>query len=93
MKKFALSLILSLVSCFFIPVSAEIIQEGNTFKSVKTENKASENTKTQYTWEDSKGNKYPIYKSKKGAFYIIKVSGKTGKEYKYYLKGIKEKLK
>lgn len=29
--------------------------------------------------------KYPVYKSKNGAFYIWKTSKKTGKKYKYYL--------
>lgn len=30
-------------------------------------------------------NKYNVYKSKSGAFYIWKTSKKTGKKYKYYL--------
>ena len=29
--------------------------------------------------------KYNVYKSKSGAFYIWKISKKTGKKYKYYL--------
>lgn len=29
--------------------------------------------------------KYPVFKSKSGAFYIWKTSNKTGKKYKYYL--------
>lgn len=29
--------------------------------------------------------KYPVFKSKNGAFYIWKTSKKTGKKYKYYL--------
>ena len=29
--------------------------------------------------------KYPVFKSKHGAFYIWKTSKKTGKKYKYYL--------
>lgn len=32
-----------------------------------------------------KNEKYNIYKSKNGAFYIWKISKKTGKKYKYYL--------
>ena len=42
-------------------------------------------TKTKFTWEDKEGNKYPIYITKRGACYIIKVSKKTNKEYKQYL--------
>jgi hypothetical protein len=34
----------------------------------------------------SKGEKFPIYKSDKGKYYVIRISGKTGKEYKQYLK-------
>lgn len=32
-----------------------------------------------------KNEKYNVYKSKSGAFYIWKTSKKTGKKYKYYL--------
>ena len=42
-------------------------------------------TKTKYTWENKEGNKYPIYITKKCACYVIRISEKTGKEYKYYL--------
>lgn len=42
-------------------------------------------TKTKFTWKDSKGKEYPIYISKSGSCYVIKVSAKTGKEYKNYL--------
>lgn len=93
MKKLVLSLILALISFSFYPVSAKIVQQGNTFKSEKTVSKA-EDEKTNYIWEDSKGNKYPIYKTKKGACYVIRVSKNTGKEYKSYLpKEIREKIK
>lgn len=43
-------------------------------------------TPTSFTWTDNKGNKYPIYISNSGSCYIIKISKKTGKEYKQYLK-------
>lgn len=65
-------------------------QNGKTFKQVQTEKtikKGAEPLNTGFTWEDAKGNKYPIYISNggKGSAYIIKVSKKTGKEYKAYL--------
>ncbi len=54
----------------------------------------SNNTQTKYTWEDKQGNKYPIYITKRGACYVIRVSKKTGKEYKQYLpKDIQETIK
>lgn len=40
-------------------------------------------TTTTYTYQ-IKSEKYPVYKSKKGAFYIWRTS-KSGKRYKYYL--------
>lgn len=71
---------------------AEVKREGNTFKVEQT-SKASD-TRTKYTWEDKEGNKYPIFVTKKGACYVVRVSKKTGKEYKQYLpKDIQETIK
>lgn len=41
-------------------------------------------TVTTYTYQ-IKDIKYPVFKSKTGAFYIYKTSSKTNKKYKYYL--------
>lgn len=41
-------------------------------------------TITTYTYE-IQSVKYHVFKSKKGAFYIWRISKKTGKKYKYYL--------
>lgn len=61
-------------------------REGNTFISftgvLKTK---TEPVKTAFTWKDSKGNEYPIYISKTGSCFVIKISNKTGKEYRKYL--------
>lgn len=43
---------------------------------------ADSTTTDTYTIKDEKFN---VYKTKKGAFYIQKTSKKTGKKYKYYL--------
>ena len=59
-----------------------VTRTGNTFTIVST--KTSSETKTKFTWKDSKGVEYPIYVGKSGACYIKKVS-KAGKEYKQYL--------
>ena len=81
-----------LLALFSINIHAEVKREGNTFKVEQT-SKASD-TQTKYTWEDKDGNKYPIYITKKCACYIIKVSKKTDKEYKYYLpKNIQETIR
>lgn len=89
MKKLILCILLAL---FCITVDAQVKREGNTFKVEQTA-KASD-TKTKYTWEDKKGNKYPIFITKKGACYVLRVSKKTNKEYKYYLpKDIQAQIK
>lgn len=79
MRKF---IIITLLSIFSLSIYADITREGNTFKADKS---TIVNTQTPYTWEDKEGNKYPIYITKKGACYILKISKKTSKEYKYYL--------
>ena len=59
-------------------------KDGKTYKSEKVE-KASTERETGFTWEDTKGNTYPIYMGKTGSCYIKKISKKTGNEYKQYL--------
>lgn len=58
-------------------------REGNTF--VSTKSIKARPVKTKFTWKDSKGNEYPVYISSKGSCFVIRVSSKTGKEYKNYL--------
>ena len=88
MKKviFCLFMLISIAS-----YSQDVIRKDNTFK-VQTTQQVEQ--KTDYTWEDTKGNKYPIYMSKSGACYIKKVSSKTNKEYRQYLpKEVQEEIK
>lgn len=89
MKKLILCILLAL---FCITSNAEVKREGNTFKVEQTTK--STDTQTKYTWEDKEGNKYPIYITKKGACYVLRISKKTGKEYKHYLpKDVQETIK
>ena len=87
-----------LIFCLFIALLsytsyAQVAREGNTFKSITTQTTKSEGQQTKYTWEDKKGNKYPIYITKNGAVYINRKSAKTGKDYKQYLsKEVKEQI-
>lgn len=60
-------------------------RNGNTFTSAKSVKAKAEPVKTKFTWKDSKGTEYPVYISAKGSCFVIKVSTKTGKEYKNYL--------
>ena len=68
----------------------EYNKETKTFSASKTSNK---DVKTAYHWVDNKGNSYPIWLHTytrgenigKTTCYVIRISQKTGKEYKYYL--------
>lgn len=83
MRKLILIAILVIAS-----VSASYAQnytkDGKTYKSEKVEKQSSER-ETGFTWEDSKGNTYPIFMGKTGSCYIKRISKNTGKEYKQYL--------
>ena len=57
----------------------------NTFISSKGERVKAKPVKTKFTWKDSKGNEYPVYISSNGSCFVIKISAKTGKEYRNYL--------
>lgn len=88
MKKVFLMLLILLGS---LTAKSEIIQQGNNF--VETTSEKVE-VVTAYTYTDKNGKVYPIFMSKRGSFYIVKISKKTGKKYKYYLpKDIQEKIK
>lgn len=90
MKKLILCLFMALLS---YTSYAQVAREGNTFKSTTTQTTKSEGQQTKYTWEDKKGNKYPIYITKSGAVYINRKSAKTGKNYRQYLsKEVREQI-
>lgn len=86
MKKF---IIILLTALFSFAVNAQTPEntfkkEGNTYSSTSKKVTPVEK-ETGFTWEDSKGNYYPIYMSSTGSCYIKRISNKTGKEYKQYL--------
>lgn len=88
MKRVMLTLI-ALV-CILIGAQAQETAykvEGNTYKSVSTSTRtASEPINTGYNWQDSKGKTYPILMSAgTGSCFVIRISSKTGKEYRSYL--------
>ena len=67
-------------------------REGKTFVQTKTQVLKGD-TITAYTWRDSKGQEYPIilHRYTKGekaghvTAYVIRISKKSGKEYRYFL--------
>ena len=84
MKKI-LFIILVLLSVGLTVNAQTYTREGNTFISSMGERSKSEAIKTKFTWKDNKGNEYPVYMSKSGSCFVIRISKKTGKEYKSYL--------
>ena len=86
MKKFIQYIMLVLLLLVGVPTYAQnYTRSGNTFISSKRERVKSEPTKTKFTWKDSKGKEYPVYISSSGSCFVIRVSAKTGKEYRNYL--------
>ena len=85
------SIIITVIMLFSLSlgVQAQSVQrQGNNFTQVsnnKGGKSSGKETKTKYTYTDSKGNVYPIYLSSAGKAFIKRISKKTGKEYKQYL--------
>lgn len=91
MKK--LIICISMMIAFSLVTNAQSVnRQGNNFTQVTNKKSASKETKTQYTYKDSKGVVYPIYLSSTGKAFIKKVSKKTGKEYKQYLPEIGKQI-
>ena len=67
--------------------SQTIVREGKTFKQVNSgKGHKADTLVTSYTFEDSRGNKYPIIINKgTGSCYILRIS-KNGKIYRSYMK-------
>ena len=93
MKKIILAAIM-LFSLLLGVQAQSVVKSGNTFTQVSNKGGKSggKETKTQYTFKDSKGNVYPVYLSASGKAFIKKVSKKTGKEYKQYLPEIGKQI-
>ena len=78
-----LVLLLVLLCVGLVANAQNYTREGNTFVSTKTVK--AEPMKTKFIWKDSKGKEYPVYISSNGSCFVIKVSAKTGKDYRNYL--------
>lgn len=96
MKKFIIGVIIilaSVVGCNTAKAQ-NVKREGNTFIAESSRGAStSKDVATTYTWKDTKGNEYPIIlhqytkgdNAGKWTAYVMRVSAKTGKEYKYYI--------
>ena len=101
MKKFISTIVVIVLT--IVSVSAQerhgevrfkVKEDGRTFVQQKgVRSSSSSDRATDYKWEDTKGNVYPIFlhtytrgeKAGRTTCYVVKTSSKTGKEYKYYL--------
>lgn len=91
MKKMIICI--SMMLAFGLVSNAQnVTRQGNTFTQVFNKKSAGKETKTQYTYTDSKGVVYPVYLSSTGKAFIKKVSKKTGKEYRQYLPEIGKQI-
>ena len=93
MKKMILCI--SMMLAFGLVSNAQtVMRKGNAFVQVvnQKEKSSGKETKTQYTYTDSKDNTYPVYLSSTGKAFIKKVSKKTGKEYKQYVPEIGKQI-
>lgn len=61
-------------------------RNGHTFTQVSVKSNKKVAILTKFTWKDSKGKEYPIFITLNGRCFVNKVSSKTNKEYRYYLK-------
>lgn len=82
MKK--LIIFIAALICTISTTAQKIICKGNLFIEQPREATA-QTRKTDSIFVDKDGNRFPIYKSSKGKLYIIKISKKSGKEYRKYL--------
>ena len=91
-------IIIAAIMLFSLNVGVQaqsVVKSGNNFTQVsnnKGGKSSGKETKTKYTYTDSKGNVYPIYLSSTGKAFIKKVSKKTGKEYRQYLPEIGKQI-
>ena len=91
MKK--LIICISLMLGMSLGIQAQsVTRNGNSFTQVSNKKSTGKETKTQYTYTDAKGVKYPVWLSSTGKAFIKKVSKKTGKEYKQYVPEIGKQI-
>lgn len=88
LAKFAFYAWLVIIALFTVQVASaqDVVRKGNTFEQVSKRESTSTAQKTPFTYKDSKGKVYTIFITKNGRCFVMKVSSKTGKEYKMYLK-------
>ena len=101
MKKFIFSIIMMLtlalpsMSQEAAKDTAKYVLNGTTFTDSTVSNSKAgtdEGTKTKYTYQNKKGESFPIFLSKSGKAFYWATSKKTGKRYRRYLPEIGRKI-
>lgn len=84
MKHLFLALTLMLLMVAGVTGQTVVKDSTGVYTTLKAEKKPDK--KTGEYFKTSKGEKFPIYVSSNGKYYVIRTSKKTGKQYKQYLK-------
>ena len=73
-------------------IQAQSVQrQGNTFTQVNNKKSTAKETKTQYTYTDSKGIVYPVYLSERGKAFIYYIN-KKGEQKRRYMPEIGKQI-
>lgn len=88
MKKFILmiAIALSAITMNGQATAPEYKVVGDKIVKIKSSKNKVEPVDSGLTYTDSKGVVYPVMKSARGAYFIVRTSKKSGKKYKKYLK-------
>ncbi len=85
-KLFTILLFCLCCSCGLEAQTVTTTDGGKTYHSVTKPKQTATGETTGKVFVDSKGASYPILKSERGAYYVERVSKKTNKPYRQYLK-------
>lgn len=66
-------------------LSAQTIKQDAQGNYIAVKKPKAQPIKTGKTYTDTKGRRWDVYQSDSGRLFVLKVSDKTGKEYRYYL--------
>lgn len=69
--------------------STAVTLNAGVYESANKRDTTSKDQLTGEFYKDAKGKLWPVYKSANGRLYALRVSAKTGKEYKQYLTAAK----
>jgi hypothetical protein len=86
MKKVTLILSLFLASSVAFSQTKVVRDPEGNFITQKSPKKQSEGKPTGQTFTTAKGDKFPVYITDKGKYYVLRTSKESGNEYKQYLK-------